>query len=192
MKFYLVAIFLLIGSLARAEIVEEKSFGDWQSVYNKAQKPGDISFCGAVRTYTNAAVYVRVYSDTLDIFFYRNDFAVPKNQELGKVILDFGNAVFLTLAYSSDSENETTGGMYLTPRDADISNVFRSIKHGKMLEFVFPNNSVYEVDLAGSTGALEDVSRCWANKDTGPFSKENPFETPKSTNPPKKSNPFDA
>ena len=182
----------MIRNSSHAELVEEKNFGDWQSIYNQAQKSGDISFCGAARIYSNAAVYVQVYSAKLNIFFYRDDFTVSKNQELGKGILDFGNVVFSTSAFSADAEGDTTGGMYLTPSEDDISSIFKSVKHGTMLQFIFPNNSVYKVDLAGSTEALEDVSRCWSNRDTGPFSKENPFETPNTTRPKQKSNPFDA
>lgn len=180
-------VLLLLLLFAQAAGAQNKPL--WQFGYNKADKEGQLSICSAYVEFSNSMFSARLHGENLDFFYYRDDFTLPYDEFLGKLIFRIDSVAFLLDAYTVEKENtditKTSRFMLIYPRKEDFADLYNALKSGVDFDVEFPNGDVYEFGLRGSRAALNAASECWKSRPTGPFSN-NPFYTSSKTN-----NPFE-
>ena len=166
-----------------------QTYERWFFDYFEATEAGDLSSCNASVGFSNAFFKARLFDDFIDFVYYRDDFTLPYDRDLGSVVFRIDGEAWVleanTIVRLPDSLNSTSQTVFFRVASGDQGSVFSALRDGSRFVIEFPNGLMYEFPLAGSTQAFEQASNCWGSRPTGSFSN-NPFEPNAESN-----NPFD-
>ena len=181
-------VFLLLVLIWPTQSTAQNT-GLWYFSYVEADSAGQISSCNANFDFTNAFLSARLAGEEFDFIYFRDDFTLPFDQFLGRVLFRIDRVAFVvgasTNARLSTSTLSSAQLVFLTPQTTDYADLFQAFKNGSRFAIEFPNGDTYEFPLTGSNRAFSQASQCWASRPTGPFSN-NPFGPPTGVN-----NPFE-
>ena len=154
---FLVGAFLWMVAPAYAQ--------SWSNDYYIPQEPGDIHACIAQVEYKNAYFSIRLQEEYVDFYFFRTDFTLPYNTNLGTMIIKFNINSFRmnanTNPRSYDRELSYAQGMFLSMLDDDFVVLLDSLRLAQSAQLVFPNGSSYRLGLHGSNRSIKRAIDCW-------------------------------
>lgn len=162
----LLAAVLVAGSAA-ARVIERREYGNWTYEYFVSN---NVTSCIASRYYSNAQFSVRFYGNTMDVIFWRNDFAWPWERNLGTAVIRVSGRTYRLRAGTGSrdgSRDRSTGTLYLAVREGDYRDFFYAVKRARNLQIDLWNDMSYPVDLTGSSRALDAALNCWERRRTG-------------------------
>lgn len=139
---------------AEARVVETRTFGLWEYQHFI----GDIEWCGVKTNWPNDSMVltIRLRRDALDFFFYNQDWNLTTHRRMGDTIFVFGRSEFYADTETLDS-NRAVFGTFRTR----IGDFVARFKGARNMKLEFPTNQSLNVNLRGSSRAMDAAVSCW-------------------------------